>query len=150
MRRHLCRNIVLLGIGTALLVTAGGCGLGDVDVPENAPTAAQIKEYSDAQIVALEQAIRKNDPRLPARVRGLTRYLRGLQMNISVAPGGRFQNRDEAVRAIDQVIAELLDWFTRELARGTSGEPNLAALQKVLDEAKEVLRNVQVKGQNAR
>ena len=129
----------LLGVFLLHLV---GCG---ADIPERPPTSAEIKGWSNRRITAIEDAIRKKDWKLPSRVKGLMRYLRGLEINVTIGPGQKSKNPQEAIQALDTVILKLDGWYNASLNRreGDSDEDR-ARLQTLLDEAKDVLKNVKV------
>ena len=140
-------GLVLL---SGLVSGVAGCGV-DVDIPERAPTTVEIKDWSDRRITAVEEAVRKKDWKLPSRVKGLMRYLRGLGINVTIGPGQKFKNTDEAIQALDRVILKLEDWYNQSLNRREGdGDEDRAKLQAILDEAKEVLKNVKVQKPKAR
>ena len=122
-----------------------GCGI-KVKIPDRPPTPPEIKSWSDRRVVNIEKAIRKKDRKLPGRVKGLIRYLRGLEINVSIGPGKKFKNTEEAIGAIDGIVYKLQEWFDKSLGRpqGDSDEDR-AELQAIMDEAKEVLRNIKVR-----
>ena len=130
----------ILASGTILIV---GCGPGEAKVPAKPAQTAEIKGWSNSQIAAVEKAIREKDSRLPARVRGLVRYLRGLEVNVTVGPGQEFQNTEEALTALRNVTAKLEGWCEQSLTREKGdSDQDRAELQTILDETKEVLVGV--------
>ncbi|HUW56430.1 MAG TPA: hypothetical protein VMZ92_07320 [Planctomycetota bacterium] len=133
--------VALLGV---FLLNVIGCGV-DVDVPKRAPTAAEIKGWSDRRLTAMEKAVRDKDWKLPSRVSGLIRYLRGLEINVTIGPGQEFKNTQEAVQALDTVIVRLEGWYNESRTRREGdSDADRAKLQAILDEAKKVLKNVKV------
>jgi hypothetical protein len=141
----LFRKSTTLGVLTILTGFVVGCGVREPDIPKRPPTTAEIKGWSDHRIVVIEKAIQDKDWRLPSRVSGLVRYLRGLEINVTIGPGQRFQNTEEAVDALNRVIAKLDGWFEESLNRekGDSDEDR-AKLQAIVNEAKDILKNVKV------
>ena len=141
---------IAVRLSAATIFGIAGCGVG-VDVPEKAPTTAEIKDWSDRRITVVEQAIRKKDWKLPSRVTGLVRYLRGLRINVTIGPGQTFKNTGEAIQALDRVILKLENWYnqSRNRREGDSDEDR-ARLQVILDETKGVLKNIKVGRPKAR
>ncbi len=146
MTKRTRRALCLLHAALAAALAAGlpGCGV-RVDVPKKPPTTAQIKGWSDQRVVALENAIRAKDWRLPSRARDLARYLRSFEMNLTVGPGQDFQNTKEAVDALETVALKLDAWYNDSLGRreGDTDEDR-AQLQAIVGEIKDVLRKLNV------
>jgi len=141
----LLRKSATLGILTTLTVLSVGCGVRGPDLPKRPATTAEIKGWSDHRIIVIEKAIQDKDWRLPSRVSGLIRYLRGLELNVTIGPGQRFQNTEEAVDALNGVIAKLEAWFEESRNRQKEdSDEDRAQLQTILDEAKDLLKNVKV------
>ena len=56
--------------------------------------------------------------------------------------GTKFKNPEEATRALARVVDRLKAWYERSLSRQQDSDEDLAELQTVVDEVKEVLRNI--------
>ncbi|HUU44028.1 MAG TPA: hypothetical protein VMY39_02510 [Planctomycetota bacterium] len=126
----------------AVLWTVAGCGV-DVDVPDRPPTSGDIRNWSDASITKLEEAIRKRDPNLPSKTRPVVQYLYALQQNLIDGSGARFENPDETLDAITRAIEKLDDWYNRSrLRREGETDRDYAELQTVVDEVKQALSKV--------
>ena len=143
MKKNLWRSIIVtLSVGVVLGIAS--CGV-DVDVPDKPPSTSQIKGWSDRRVATLEEALRKKDWKLPSRVKGLMRYLRGLGVNLTVGPGKKFKNTGEALQELNRVIVKLENWYNQSLNRREGdSDADRAKLQTILDEVKEVLKNVNV------
>jgi len=128
-------------LAATLLAAALGCGV-EVDVPDRRPTSADIKSWSHKSITRLEAAIRNRDPNLPSKTRPVVHYLYSLRANLTDGDGAKFKNTEEALDAVDRVIAKLDEWYNRsKLRREGETDEDFAELQAVVDEVKEVLRN---------
>jgi len=69
-------------------------------------------------------------------------YLYSLRANLTDGDGAKFKNTEEALDAVDRVIAKLDEWYNRsKLRREGETDEDFAELQAVVDEVKEVLRN---------
>lgn len=137
-------RILLAGIPLLLTACLSGCGV-KVHPPEKPPTTAEIKTWSNTRLMQVEAALRRKDFRLPARVKSLIWYLRGLRINVTTGPGQKYRNPEEAVQALDEVIVKLKAWFDGSLGRSKGdSDTDCDQLQKIIDEAKEILSSVKV------
>jgi len=124
-----------------LCVIVSGCSV-EVDRPDKVPTTSELKGWRLKELAAVETAIRRRDFRLPGKVKGLAGRLGGLEINLTVGSGTKFKNPEEATRALARVVDRLKAWYERSLSRQQDSDEDLAELQTVVDEVKEVLRNI--------